>query len=1045
MILSDFSVKHPAIVGILLLMLLVFGIIAGTSMNSEMIPAVNLPGAVIITVYPGAGAREVERDISRIIENQMSTLPGVATLSSSSADSYSTVSLEFKDGVNVYEKLPEMRELLNGIISQLPDNIEGTPVIYVMEASSFLPVFSVRIDSSMDTINLTKYLEDTVSPAIARIPGVAKINLVGGNKEEIRVELQTEELEARKISALAVYETLRYNNLNVPSGSAIFRSREMSFTTQGSYSDIKELENLTIGHSDGSFIFLKDVAKISVQPQDVSVLIRSDNREYIMMDVMKRDEGDTIAIVAQAIKVLDEIERDTRGVVSYSIVTDQSETTKQSLVTVFNAGLTGLILTVIIILFFLHDLRATLIISISIPLSILFAIMGLYATGRSLNLLSLSGMVVAIGMIVDNSIVILENTYKHFKDSGDRKQAALKGAGEVGGAILASTTTSICVFAPLMFLTGIIGVIMNDLSLAIVFALGASALVAVVIVPWLSSLILKKQEEIHKPRFLLVLEKLIDGLMHRLSASYQKTLRLALANKLFTLVMGTALLVSSVLLLSILKISFIPATDTGEFELHIETPAGYTLERTRAKVDEVDAIVRELVPEIETAVFYVGSGSALAMTGSANQAFGRIRLVPAAARTRHILDILPLVQEAITQRVPDCDVTVLNGGFDSLLALGTGGQGYMMEIYGTNLDDVTETARMVKEILSADPDVFKTEISVRTDREQLYADLSQSYMGTLGVTPYEAGITSRILFGGMSAGTLRDGNKDYPINITSNIASQKIDEDILNRIALRTRDGRLITFAAFSTIEARQTLSRISRKNRNFSVEVRGYLRTEDQSGVSSRMNTAMAILRLPFGVKYSTTGTSALIGDSLKSLGLMLAISIFLVYSVMVIQFERYMQPLIIMAAIPFCLIGVVLGLYLFNSSLSIIAMLALITLGGTVVNNAIVLVDYTNMLRRDYGMSLETAILEAAGNRFRPILMTALTTILGVLPMALAAGNGSEVYAPLGQAIFGGMITSTIITLVIVPLLYDLLEKRKAMLAQTYLKYKPEVSNVE
>jgi len=439
-------------------------------------------------------------------------------------------------------------------------------------------------------------------------------------------------------------------------------------------------------------------------------------------------------------------------------------------------------------------------------------------------------------------------------------------------------------------------------------------------------------------------------------------------------------------------------------------------------------MVSSLVPEIESSVYYVGSDSAITIAGSPNRAFGRIRLVPSEDRSRTIQEILPLVQDALARSLPDCASTVLNGGFDSLLAMGTGGQGFQMEIYGTDLDAVTDTARVVRDMLAMDPDVFKTELSVRMDSEQLYADLSQSYMGTLGVTPYEAGVTSRILFGGMNAGTLRIGGDDFPIRVSSDVASAKVDDDVLNRISLKTQDGRLVSFAAFSTVEARPALSRIDRKDRNFSVEVRGYLRTDDQSGVSSRLETAMAALTLPFGVKYRATGTSELIGDSLSSLLFMLAISVFLVYAVMVIQFERFLQPLLIMASIPFCLIGVVLGLYSFGSSMSIIAMLALITLGGTVVNNAIVLVDYVNQLRKNYGMELRTAIVEGSINRLRPILMTSLTTLFGVLPMALAHGNGSEVYAPLGQAIFGGLFTSTIVTLVLIPILYEALEKRTA-----------------
>ncbi len=1028
MILSDFSVKHPAIITILLVGLLVFGVIAGMSLSSEMIPPVALPETRIVTMYPGAGSKDVERDITRLIENQMSTLPGISKMSSSSSDSYSIVTLEFKADVDVGEKLPQIRELLNAIADDFPDGVEGNPVVYASEASAFLPIFSVRIAAEMDAEALTEYLENRLSPAIARIPGVSKINLVGGSKREARISLNVTELESRGISALSVYDALRNNNLNVPAGTAMYRSRELAFTTAGAFSDLDELRNLTVGYGDGSLIFLKDIASITLEPEPRDVRVRSGGKDYVMVDVLKRDEGDTVKIVAASRAVLEEAKKDSGGVIEYAVITDQSETTVRSLQTVLNSALTGLALTILVILFVLHDTRATIIISLSIPLSILFAILGLYGTGRSLNLLSLSGMTVAIGMIVDNSIVVLENTFKKFKLTGDRRTAALEGSGEVGGAVLASTTTSICVFAPLLFLTGIIGIIMNDLSIAIVFALAASALVSVVVVPWLSALILKREDQIKRPKALKAVEAWIDRGLDGLEQGYRRLLVTALANKAFTITIALALFASSVILLSILKVNFLPPTDTGEFEISIETPAGYSLERTTVKVDELDALVATLVPEIEASVYYVGATSAITIAGSPNRAFGRIRLVPSEMRGRTIQEILPLVQDALARKLPDCDVTVLNGGFDSLLAMGTGGQGYQLEVYGTDLDAVTETARMAREILVRDPDIFKTELSVRMDSEQLYADLSQSYMGTLGVTPYEAGVTSRILFGGMDAGTLRIKDDDYPIRVTSNVAAERMNDDVLNQIVLRTRDGRQVSFAAFSTVESRPALSRIDRKDRNFSVELRGYLRGDDQSGVTSRMDKSLSALSLPAGVKYRNAGTSELIDDSLSSLSLMLAISVFLIYSVMVIQFERFMQPLIIMASIPFCLIGVVLGLYLFGSSMSIIAMLALIALGGTVVNNAIVLVDYTNMLRRSFGLELREAILEGAANRLRPILMTSLTTLFGVLPMALAHGNGSEVYAPLGQAIFGGLFTSTIVTLILIPVLYESLEKRTA-----------------
>lgn len=1036
MILSDFSVKHPAIIVILLAGLLVFALLALGALNTEMIPPVTMPKAIIITRLPGAGAREMERDVTRIIENQMATLPGLSELSSSSYASYSSVTLSFNASVNVREKLPQIRELLNGILDDLPENIDGAPVIYIMEAGSFLPIFSVRIDSSMDLEQLTTYLEDRLEPSLARIEGVSKINIVGGLHKEARITLRLNDLASRKLSALQIYQALQYNNRNIPAGNAQFQDRELSFTAAGALESLGDLENLTVGYADRSPIYLKDVATIELVQERQDFRIRSAGKNYIMVDILKRDEGNTIKIVQDAKKVLDEIERETNGTVQYKVISDQSETTQRSLETVISAALSGLILTILVILLVLHNFRATLIISLSIPLSILFAILGLYATGRSLNLLSLSGMTVAIGMIVDNSIVVLETTYRKFKQSGDRKEAARRGADELGAAVLASTITSICVFAPLLFLKGIIGIIMNDLSLAIVFALAASALVAVVVVPWLSSLILADEDTLRRPALLTSIEHAIDRALLRLETFYRKLLAWVLNHKLYTLVLSLSLLAGSVFFITALKISFLPPTDTGEIEVYIQTPLGYSLDRTSAKVDELDARVRALVPELEAAVYYVGSSSAITVSGSPNVAYGRLRLVPSDQRKRTVQELIPLLQKALSESIPDVDVTVLNGGFDALLALGTGGQGFQMEIYGPDLEDVTRTAAMVQTILDRDPDVFKTELSVRSDAEQLYMDLSQLYMGSLGVTPYEAGITSRILFSGMKSGKLRLGSRDYSLRLTSDAADKPINQDLLNQITVKTQDGRLISFSAFSNLDARQSLSRIDRKNRTFSVEVRGYLKSEDQSGVSRRTLSALESMQLPLTVKYRTAGTSALIGESLSSLSLMLIISIFLIYSVMVIQFERFMQPLIIMASIPFCIIGVVFGLLLFNSGISMIAMLAIIALGGTVVNNAIVMVDYTNQLRSgglgapgadsNGSADLRTAVIDGAVTRLRPILMTAMTTLFGVLPMALAHGNGSEVYAPLGQAIFGGLLTSTLITLFIIPILYERLEGR-------------------
>jgi outer membrane protein TolC len=450
------------------------------------------------------------------------------------------------------------------------------------------------------------------------------------------------------------------------------------------------------------------------------------------------------------------------------------------------------------------------------------------------------------------------------------------------------------------------------------------------------------------------------------------------------------------------------------------------MQDTQAVVDRIDAIVARIVPEIDAAVYYVGATSALAIAGSPNQAFARVRLVPGAERERSVQEIIPRVQEELDRQIADADVTVLNGGFDSLLALATGGQGYQIEIFGTRIEDVIAVADAVQQQLSTDPDVLKAETDTSFDAEQLYLALDQGFLGTLGVSSSAAGLTARILMSGVEVGSYTAGAERIPIRLTSLFEDRAVGPGILSDMTITNAEDQLVSFAAFSRFSPRQTVSAITKRNRAISTGVRGFLYTEDQSGVSIRTEAMLAAMDLPPGVSWRRAGTSELIVDSITSLVGVLAIAIFLVYVVMVIQFERYGQPLIIMAAIPFCLIGVVAGLAVFSSALSIIAMLGLITLGGTVVNNAIVMVDYMNTLRSREGLPLDEAILEGAAGRLRPVLMTTLTTLFAVLPMALAVGDGSEVYAPLGQAIFGGLFTSTAITLFVVPVLYRLLERR-------------------
>ncbi|MBI9108922.1 MAG: efflux RND transporter permease subunit [Spirochaetales bacterium] len=1030
--LADYSIKHPAVITIILVAIVVFGLIAVQGSNQEAFPPMGLAGASIITVYPGVGAEYIETEITSQIEDALSSLSGLSKLESSSRDSASVVSVSLRDGEDAFAKLPEIREKINSVRDELPEGISGEPEIFIHDSGSVLPVYSVMIKSNLDREVFSNFVNGDFIPQISRLPGVSKVQVKGGIEKELQIKLHLDELEPREISVLDIFSLLKHSNLSFPGGKVNYQGKELDLRTSGEFSSISEIENLVVGFVDSSFIYLKDVADISFRTSDPDFFIRSAGENVIAVDVMKREEGNAIDIVNGIHGLQAETIEKYPGSFEFFTITDQKDQTNLTINTVARSGLTGIILAILIIYIFLHNIRSTLIIGLSLPISILITFIGMYLTKTSLNMLSLSGITVAIGMIVDSSIVVLENTNSHFSAGKSSIEAASLGAGEVGGAVLASATTSICVFLPMVFLTGIIGIVMKGLSLTIVLALGSSAIVSVIIVPYMSALFLKREQK--QIKFLEIFHGTIEKGIQALIRGYRRLLSKAINKPFVIIIIAIVILALTVFLVTNLGVSFLPPTDTGELEIHITTPEFYSLEETLVKTDEIDRRIRELVPEIESAIYYVGAESTMASTTTQNASTGRIRLIGTEERDRSVQDIITFLQADLGEGITDAEIFVVNGGFDALVGLATGGQGFKLRIFGSSLDEVMLVAEKAENYLRDDPEVLKTDASMKYGREEIVSNLILDYMGSLGITPYEAAITSLIFFGGVDAGKYRSNGENFNIVLLSDVAGEKIDEDTINLINLRTSSNKIVSMSSFTELETRPTVSVINKQDQNISLTLTAYLNTTDQLSITQRVTEYMNSSELPYGTSWSVGGTSSLISDSFKSLFLILGIAVFLVYMVMVIQFERFIQPVIILISVPFCLIGVILGLMLFGSIISIIPMLGIISLAGIVVNNAIVMIDYINLLVRRGGISLEKAVLDGCISRLKPILMTTLTTFFGVLPMAFTSGNGSEIYAPLGQAIAGGLITSTCLTLFLVPAIFTLVEKRHP--SQTRLK---------
>lgn len=1026
---SRFSIRHPAIIIILMVSLLLFGIIALTNMNQEFLPNVALPEITVITFYPGVGPEDIEREVTTVIEDELAATPSLTSIKSTSSDSVSTITLTFSDDVDLYDMLPEIRAKIDQLEPSLPSGIQGKPIALVAGVE-LIPIFSFAVVSDRSPQLVSEFIEDSLVPSINQLPGVSRVQFFGGEREEVFIELQLEEIYARGISTLQVYETLSYANVSLPAGTSQYRGQEMHVRISGEFGSLQEMRDLVVGSSNGELIYLRDIAEVSLRIPEPDAYIDSQGSSVLVVDVMKRDDGNTPDIIAGVKKVMAQVEESYGEVISFEILQDDSTMVRNSLLTVVRSGLMGVLMSVIVILLFLSNLRATLIIASSLPLTIVFSFIGMYLSGQTVNILTLSALVVALGMVVDSSIVILENVYRHFNRGQDKMLASEQGTREVSKAVLASITTSVSVFIPLLALTGIIGTIMVDLSLTLIFALTGSLIVSVVTIPFFTSKLLKRSRvRKRKP--------LMDLLMNRLARSYQNTLSWCLDHGRFVLLTAVMILGLTVLVLSLVGMSFIPSADTGEFYIYMTFPQGYRLEQSREKVLAVERIVRRDVPEVETAVFFTGYKNEFSRSSPApHYGYGKVVLPSSRHRERSVHEIIRHLQYVIEEEVGDIDVLVENGGFDQLITLATDGTGFQVHIASGNYELLAQSAREVQAILERDPQVYKTTTSLDMQRETAIGDLALDHLGSLGFTSYQAALTSRILLHGEEVGTYRGTVGDRPIVLSSNLSGRALTEDVMEQVQLVDDTGREVSFSAFTKLRVEPTFATIERRDRMRTVVVTGYIYGEDLSRIRDRTIAGLEELNLPFGVTWSIGGLTDLMDSSIQQLLLIFGISIFLVYAVMVIQFERFTQPLIVMVSIPFCLIGVIFGLLLFGSTLSIVAFLGIIALGGIVVNNAIVLIDYINLLRKEREYELRDAVLRGSAQRLRPILMTTLTTFFGVLPLAFARGDGSEVYASLGQSIAGGIITSTLITLILIPLLYYLLEKRSKEVIEVFLE---------
>ncbi|MDR2543482.1 MAG: efflux RND transporter permease subunit [Treponema sp.] len=1026
---ADFAIKHPKIITMLLIILFVFGLMATFDLRRNLIADMSMPTLVVITTWPGVGPADIETEITIPLEDALGTLSGLHQMTSASRNSMSVINLHLSYNENAEDRLYEVREKINTAMNQLPADLSAPPII-LQYSTSEIPIMTIIVSGSMysegSRTSLSTLCRDQIIPALSRVSGVANVGINGDSREIVEIRVDLDRLNALQLSLLDITRILPAANFSLPSGDGIFQGYHLNIRTDGRFTSLQDFEDLVITFKDGQFIRLKNVADIAIREDRSTNYVVSSGEDIIALSVMKLQDGDSIKISREIRAILSDVERNYGAdSLSFTYINDDAANISMSLRSVLRSALFGAFLAVFILFVFLHNKSTTLMISFSIPLSILLTLLALWVKGSSLDLVTLGGITAAIGMIIDTSIVVLEMTQRHFKTGKlNAKEAASLGVKETGSAVIASMTTTLAAFIPVLFLTGLAGIILKDVAWTIIFSIFFSMLAAIVVIPFLCGLFLKHQSERGlEKRISVRVEKSMDAL----ERGYKKLLLGVIKNRFSFLAGVLALFVMSVFSLRLLGFEFLAQTDMAEIVVSVETPGGYTLEMTREKVLHLEKTIEELIGgELDTSFFIVGQSGFFDLGSEPNWAYGTIKLKPLSERRRHVVEIINELQSKINRLIPDVNAQFSNGGLSNLLSMATGGEGLVVHVYGNTFDTVAAAAQQIRQYMLQDPNVVSTDLNIRFNQREMNARLLHQYLGLMGLSSYEAALTNRIVFNGISLGTFYGADKNYPIELRTSLGGGNIPFDVLYSLGISTGLGNQVSFANFAELNIEETLSQINRRDRNRSITVNASLMDANVRESTRRLENLLNTYGIMPGVSWELGGTTAEMFSSFRSLIVILIAAIFLVYSVMVIQFERFTQPLLVMSSIPFTLIGVTGGLLLFGSSLNIVSLMGIITLAGLVVNNAIILISYINLLRDKYGIPLEEAVITGAISRLKPILMTTVTTLFCVIPLSMSSGEGSEVYAPLGQSIFGGLFSSTFITLFFIPVVYLMLEKR-------------------
>ena len=1017
------AIHRPITMFMISAVVTLLGLISLTRLPVDLMPDVSFPSITVRVNYQGVGPLEMEELVTRPIEQAVSAVAGLERLESTSSEGNSRVTLNFAWGTDLAEAADDVRSRIDRIRGRLPEDADP-PTIFKFDSTS-MPIMGVGVEGDFSAVELRELAQNTLAQRLERVPGVAAVTVDGGLRRQIHVELSNEKITALNLSVDRVVALLRNENQNIPLGEVDEGDSTYLLRSQGQFANLDEIRNLVVLTKDGVPVYMRDIAEVKDSTEDRRQFMRINGRPGVRMRVQKQSGENTVAI-AQGVKAeMERINREVPGV-RLQVLDDSSLFIERAIHNVQEHALVGSVLVILIIFAFLRDWRATLIVSTSIPISVIGTFALLYFAGFTLNTMTFGGLALGIGMIVDAAIVVLENTYRHLEMGKDRMTAAIDGAEEVWSAILASTLTHIAVFIPLLFLTGVSSVLFTQLSIVVMFSLSMSLFVAVTIVPVLCSRWLTLPHEAAKRggvmgRFYMASERFLEGMDDR----YRRIIHLALAHRPTVVGLSIALVVVAGVLLPMVGFELVPQADEGEVRVDVELPVGTRIERTEAMVLRLEEDIRQAVPEATMIITNAGGGGMGGFGGGgSHRGDFQIRLKPRDERTRNNDEIA----QALRRQLAGLPGVIIRarpsgGNFQMNRMLGGGDSRLALEIRGHDLDDSRRVAQEARSVMENTPGVADVRIGREEGRPEISIRVDRPKAALFGLSVTGVAETIQTNVAGTQAAFYRERGNEYPIVVRLREADRERIRDVED-VLVSTPSGQVVPAKNLMVVDREVGPVQIERKNQERITRVNAETEvtlSEAVNGVQERLGD----VRVPpdFSVGFGSEVEEQT--RAFRQLQVMLILAIVLVYAVMASQYESLRDPFIIMFSVPVAAIGVVVMLLLTDTAFSLQAYIGVIMLAGIVVSNAILLVDYTNTLRHRDKMSIREAVEVAGRTRLRPILMTSLATMLGLVPMAIGIGEGGELQAPLARVVIGGLLASTMVTLVLVPAVYTLFEE--------------------